>query len=660
MIYTLSLMGDIASAIKHAFRILIGRIATLIYNLIINIYDLFMYISRAEILDNDLVQAVYQRVGMILGLFMLFKLTFTLIQALIDPNKLSDQKNGFGKIIGRCIFSIVLLGITPTIFREAFDIQNLIIGNENNGDNVLYKLIIGDSPRGDSTTFGRVLSSELYFSFYEDELEPFLSEGVDPEEGEADLTETQINSIKNKINDGTENFGYAERFLVYKRNGEYTIEFNEIFMLLVGGAVLWMLFMYCFQAAIRVFQLAYLQLIAPVPILSYISDPDGAFKKWIKQCTTTFLDLFIRLALIYFIVNLSSYVLEALSSSKSILSLSLGDISTATKNWVKIFLVVGLLLFAKKVPDLLKDLFPNLGGGVASFSMGLKPSKEVKGALTFGTGALIGAGAVAATGIKRGNGIGGKVAGAISGLGRGLIGARTSGGVFKNVQNAMNKQRKAADRAYERKNDDSTFWGRHLGASTATRRKEEFEHKLQFLKNYQDALSDVDKEIEKDPRVMAAQMALDSMMQTGKITKRSQMINKSTGKPITQGGKPVYKSITQNVTAKDIEAAQNNIKHAKEVALADHLTRNIDTDNVIIKMKNAEAIRSKGIENGYGELAGDSLIDTSISGTARATTFKTYKDTVKKGINNISGAGGSDYEKYEQAKANAKYDKRGN
>ena len=81
MIYTLSLMGDIASAIKHAFRILIGRIATLIYNLIINIYDLFMYISRAEILDNDLVQAVYQRVGMILGLFMLFKLTFTLIQA---------------------------------------------------------------------------------------------------------------------------------------------------------------------------------------------------------------------------------------------------------------------------------------------------------------------------------------------------------------------------------------------------------------------------------------------------------------------------------------------------------------------------------------------------------------------------------------------------
>ena len=90
------------------------------------------------------------------------------------------------------------------------------------------------------------------------------------------------------------------------------------------------------------------------------------------------------------------------------------------------------------------------------------------------------------------------------------------------------------------------------------------------------------------------------------------------------------------------------------------MTRNVDTDNVIIKMKNAEAIRSKGIENGYGELAGDSLIDISISGTDRAKAFKTYKDTVKTGNNKISGAGGSDYEKYEQAKANAKYDKRGN
>ena len=123
MIYNLDILG-IGDAIKQALRTFSGRIAALIYELIDNLYSVFIYISRAQILENDFIQGIYKKVGMLLGLFMTFKLIFSLVQALIDPQKLSDDKKGFTAIIKRSVIAIVLLGITPSLFREAYNIQN--------------------------------------------------------------------------------------------------------------------------------------------------------------------------------------------------------------------------------------------------------------------------------------------------------------------------------------------------------------------------------------------------------------------------------------------------------------------------------------------------------------------------------------------------------
>lgn len=382
MIYFCSLLSDVGDAIIHAFRILGARIAALIYNGIVWAYDLFTYIARAEILDNDFVNEIYRKVGLILALFMTFKLTFSLIQSLVDPSKFTDKKSGFGQIISRCIISIVLLGITPTIFKEAFAIQNLIIGSKNS-DNVIYKLIVGKPVSNKASSFGKIIATEVYFSFYQDEKFPYMtSSTIDPEDGYADFEQDNIEAIKEAIvipdaNGETQDFNYAIKFLGQKINNDYVIEFDELYCIIVGAIVFWLLIMYCIQTSIRVFQLAYLQLIAPVPLLSYISDPDGAFKKWLKQCTTTFLDLFIRLAIIYFAVSLLDEVLNQLNNADSILKLSLGGLDNGTIAIIKIFLILGLLLFAKRVPELLKDLFPNMGGGAAGLSFGLNPKKEL-------------------------------------------------------------------------------------------------------------------------------------------------------------------------------------------------------------------------------------------------------------------------------------------
>ena len=378
---------SIGQSVSDAIRTVLGSLAAIIYNTIIWVYDLFEYIARAEILDNALVESIYNKVGLILGVFMLFKLIFSLVQSLIDPSKFSDKKNGFGQIIFRCIISIVLLGITPFLFKEAFQIQGLLIGTDTNkSDNVIYKLIVGTDSNNENQceSFGRLISSDLFFNFYTSD-DPLcrLNSEVNINNGYATIGEdTCTGNLKADIckgsGQGDTNPFFATVSLLTDRNeaDDYIIQFDSLYSIIVGGVILWILIVYCLQISIRVFQLAYLQLIAPIPILSYISDPDGSFKKWLKQCGSTFLDLFIRLALIYFIVYLSTYILGQFENANSILNESIKGISSDTlRVFLKVFIIMGLFLFAKRLPNLLKDLFPNLGGGAAGLGFGISPKK---------------------------------------------------------------------------------------------------------------------------------------------------------------------------------------------------------------------------------------------------------------------------------------------
>lgn len=462
--YFLGIFQDIGDTIAQAFRSLMGNIVVKIYELIEYMYLLFNYLAKAEILDNSFITGIYQKVGMILGLFMIFKLTFSLIQSLINPDKLTDKKTGFSQIIMRCVIAIVLLGITPSLFREAFKIQNFIVGSSNK-DNIIYKLVVGKNVTGDFESMGRVIASNLYFSFFTDE-DNNLNKGIKDTiiESEANYYDRfRTDNYENLVADvENRNLSFSDTlpYLTIQENGKYVIEFDWLLSLLFGVFFLYLMFTYCIQVATRVIQLAYLQLIAPVPILSYISDPDGAFQKWLKQCATTFLDLFIRLAIIYFIMAIIDDVISQFKQASGIIFDSTG-IPTDDHGLlviVKIFIILGLLMFAKRVPELLKDLFPNFGGGAASLGFGLKNPKKMlddipglKGAATFGLGAAAGGIAGMASGIKNGYGVRGKIAGAFGGFNRGIAGgAKTKGNIFKNVQGGMSSTRQARQRALDK------------------------------------------------------------------------------------------------------------------------------------------------------------------------------------------------------------------
>lgn len=638
MIYNLSFFSDIAFSIKQALRTFSCKIAAILYDWIIDLYNVFMYTARAEILSNEFIQKIYNKVGMILGIFMVFKLAFSLIQALVDPSKFTDGKNGFASIIKRSVIAIVLLGITPSLFRTAFQFQNLITGTKNNTDNLIYKLIVGDAPSHTADSFGRIIASKLYFGFYK-ENEPYkLDNGIEivyPDSGGSVVAVDNYENLVNNVTDGIKQFSDTVDYLSITSSGQYVIDWNGLFAIGMAIAMIWILVTYCIQVATRVIQLAYLQLVAPVPILSYISDPEGAFKNWTKQCLTTYLDLFIRLAIIYFIITVSTQILEAWDDTESILYQSTGLDSiqdSSTMFWVVIFLIIGLLMFGKRVPELLKDLFPNFGGGAASLGFSPKLPKEVsgfaKGAATFGLGTVVGGVAGVATGIKNGEGFKGKLAGAFGGFNRGIAGgAKTKGNIFKNVQAGMTSTRAARQRAYEKNHDGSTFWGRHVASGGAYKVAADFDKELEMYKSYDEQTSIIEKELEKNAYVQQAMSERENLMESG------------------------------TATAAQIQAANDKIKAYKASVLQTEMSKKAAGDptangSISAALDNAEKIRSEGRKRGY-----NGFDDQNVSIDADA--FDRNKKAARKETNEITGAGGSRNKEYKKAKANSKYKKTG-
>lgn len=435
----LSIWDSLTLSISNAFRTFLLQICELLYLLMIFCYNAFEKLGNAEILTDSQVTAIYGRIGLILGLFMVFRIAFAGISYLINPDAMLDKKNGIGGVIKKIVISIVLLGITPSLFRTAYQVQRIIIR-----ENIIAKIIVGGSSTSENA--GNDLSKYLFLTFYT------VNEEVDTTDTDAACPEYGI--IENNFE---KNFKYTYNCINLTsevddtnskdgKNTAYTIKFDGILAVMAGILMLWTIFTFTISAGIRVLKLAYLQMIAPIPIMAYVI-PGGeeTLKKWGKQCASTYADFFLRVAMIYFV----AYIFEILSQTDTtIFKDSLGNTTPTEYKYLIIAMIISMFYFIKKLPDLIKEIFPNFGGGDFSFkdSLGI-----LKGAATFGTGVAVGGIAGMASGIKNGYGVRGKIAGAFGGFNRGIAGgAKTKGNIFKNVQGGMSSTRQARQRALDR------------------------------------------------------------------------------------------------------------------------------------------------------------------------------------------------------------------
>ena len=397
-----------------------------IYTLISKIYELFITVARLNILSSDQIAPIYQRVTMILTIVMTFYITLEFVKYTINPDEFSDKEKGAGNILKRVIIVIGLIAFTPTIFSTAYKLQNRIIET-----NLIPKMILGTT-NTDYTSYGNDFSANMLNMFY------YYDEEVCGDSGglnsECDEAKTVVEENLQRIRDTgdadiTNGINLSSAKITFKEKYP-AIRFNAILAIVVGGFILYILTLYSIDVGVRYAQMIFLQIMAPVAIIGYIvPKKDGIFQKWGKQCITTYLDLFIRMVIINFVLLLIKVLGDAFSSGD--IFAGIGEVSDSLKVFTYIVLVMGLLLFAQRAPKLLNDLLPGTGGGIG---MGLSGKERFEG-MKKSLGGLWG-------GAKAPVVAGGKVVGA----GRRVVGrvGGAVGGAWKNRGNGAGAMLKGA------------------------------------------------------------------------------------------------------------------------------------------------------------------------------------------------------------------------
>lgn len=405
-------VGDtIGSLLLNLIRNLFYFLNEQIYKLLIWMYNMFDLLCNAQILSSDIVQSIATRIEVLLAVIMLFVVSVSLIRNLVDPDSMLDKTKGVGNIAKKVVIVIVMLGISNPVFQMLHTIQTLVIDG-----GLIPKIILPydtdkmeDNEKQIQENFGSFLAAHLFTAFYDVDEDRWTYTGSAEEE----FTEAQ-NSIyqlkydilnNNDFSVGTDCIGYTFEATETGRT-YFVIEYNFLLQTLFGGLIIFFIFSYILSVGVRVIQLAFLEIISPIAIIGYLSPSnDNMFSKWSKKYLGTYIDVFIRVALINFAVLLIALLFNTNGSAFDTFKNSVGwdNLSFAQGNFLKAIMVIAIFQFAKKAPELLKTILPgNLDSGIG---FGINPKDTglaMLGAATVGVGSrLIGGGAARVGHIRR-------------------------------------------------------------------------------------------------------------------------------------------------------------------------------------------------------------------------------------------------------------------
>lgn len=417
-------------------------------------------------LSTDFAKQIYTRIYIILGVFMAFKLTFSFLKYLVSPDAMTDKEQGVGKLIGRVVAMIIMLIAFPIVFFNPVpgDSQNRTVlavlqdGVVKTLPRIILGQAIGDTNASGSVNAkdnGKELALSMLKSFYYPSLCNEDSKNYDKTQstecqkyfaGEQasistkdDLDPSGINSFK-AFNNSVINEGSG---------GDYAYQYMWPLTTVTGILLIVIMAGICIDIAIRCFKLLILEVMAPVPIMTYI-DPkaskDGSFAAWSKTLISTYIDLFVKLGTVYLVLLLASALFRQELFDKA----AYNNFSGLSYLYVQVFLVIGLFQFAKQAPKFIKDALgiKDNGGGSGGF-MG-KALAGMAGAAAGFAGGVAGGGGIMGGLSAAAGGFSAGAANAGSGKPLGLYGktrdemakslGKTPGGVKGKMQLAANKR----------------------------------------------------------------------------------------------------------------------------------------------------------------------------------------------------------------------------
>ena len=347
---------------------------SIIYSLISWVYQIIIVLCQIDILDNTFeIDALINRIYVIIGVVVLFLMAYALLKSMVNPDDAAKAKSSPVTIIKDVIISIALIALVPTIFDFAMKFQTALLEQ-----NTIGKIILGPSTNVDGETVdsgelikqgGMTIASTVLQGF----LHPNYSECIllpNPQENgyPYDCSQITIEYTENGINVPDGDFDTFWNTMV--KNGSLTpitmladnvadgdVTYYWVLSTVAGVFVLIVLLSYCFDVALRLVKLAVFQLIAPLPILSRIMPGEQGkkvFSNWLKATISTYVEVFIRLAILFFAVLLIKIVVQNFTSIFS--PFISGSDSWTVVLFAQVFVIIGIVLFIKQAPQILKDI----------------------------------------------------------------------------------------------------------------------------------------------------------------------------------------------------------------------------------------------------------------------------------------------------------------
>ena len=373
-------------------------IDSIVYSIAAYAIQAFFAIAELDFVANGFEQISYiiGRIMILCGVFALFKLSFTLINYIIDPGKANKSAETGTKLVKNILIAIVLLVSLNLIFTSLYKFQNSIIKN-----NVIPKIIYG-ADNYDSN--GQEMDIKENAKKFANTIVVSLMLGGNSNEN---LSTSAKNAV-DRVLDG------ASINLLSPYATDSGFNYLPFISFIVGVLVCYYFLVFAIELGIRMVKLLVLQILAPIPIIMSI-DPtqQDKLKKFGKLYSGIYLSVFIRIFTVYL-------AFAAISLIGNILG-NISETSSGTSWLVHILLIIAIFKATKELPKLIEDaLGMKLGLGDAGKGFGA----VLKGTIA-GTAGLVG-GAIA-------GGITGGAGGALGGAFTGLTTGVTKGAAAKNA-----------------------------------------------------------------------------------------------------------------------------------------------------------------------------------------------------------------------------------
>lgn len=357
------------SIVYNVFLFLDG----MIYGLIDSIFDVFNFLAKVNLFSNENYMKIVRNIYMILGLIMLFALSYSLLKAVINPDEFAKGEQSFPKMIKNVIISLAIIAVLPTVFNFAFNLQNTILNQ-----NTIPRLILGEEFDGNNnSSSGRLLSYNMFSAFLHVNEEYCTKDNENETVFDTSDAKTCAEDIKtNKSNakwykpwrllNKSETFYDIDTSIKdgeiamvnYNNFGEAVAEGKLSYLMLIsticGLYILWVLTNFCFDMAVRVIKLVFFQIIAPIPVVCRVI-PGGklkdVFSTWTKKTVGTFVDVFIRVGILYLGIFIIQLVIENWPN------LDVSKLSYTQGLIAKALVLMGTVIFIRQAPKLISDMF---------------------------------------------------------------------------------------------------------------------------------------------------------------------------------------------------------------------------------------------------------------------------------------------------------------